>query len=277
MKIIQQLRTKGVTIALVATSVLLLPACDPSTLTLEQRQLVTGTTDVGTVTLTVDDPIEVTLETEAHEFKYHAAAVGGFKGTFTLSLSGLTPDIELMKDISHETFKSDTLLDGSFIVRALATRPDPVDLRLTVTSIGTAGSRVGQSVAIRLHLQGPSAPAARPVEVDCRRQPASGAAPLAVTFEARVSGCTGRCRFRWEFGDGATDEQRQVEHVFTRPGEYNAVGTLNDGAGRTATCVTDVVVTKPAPGPSPTPAPTPAPSPTSPSTGSLRPGTSDVR
>jgi PKD repeat protein len=277
MKINQQLRTKGVGVALVAASVLLLPACDPSTLTSEQRQLVTGTTDVGSITLTVDDPTEVTLETEVHEFKYHAAAVGGFTGTFTLSLSGLTPDVELVKDISHATFKSDTILDDSFVVRALATRPDPVDLRLTVTSIGTAGSRVEQFVAIRLHLQGASAPAARPVKVDCRRQPASGTAPLTVAFEARVSECTGRCKFRWEFGDGANDEQRQVEHVYTRPGEYSAVGTLNDGAGRTATCVTDVVVTKPAPGPSPTPAPTPIPSPTSPATGSLHPGTSDVR
>jgi PKD repeat protein len=277
MKIIQQLRTKGVGVALVAASVLLLPACDPSTLTSEQRQLVTGTTDVGSITLTVDDPTEVTLETEVHEFEYHATAVGGFTGTFTLSLSGLTPDVELVQDISHATFKSDTILDDSFIVRALATRPDPVDLRLTVTSIGTAGSRVEQSVAIRLHLQGrPSAPAARPLDLECRRQPGSGTAPLAVTFEARVSGCTGRCRFRWDFGDGASDEQRHLEHVYAKPGDYKAVGTLNDGDGRTAKCEGDVVVKKPDPVPSPTSAPTPTPSPTSP-TGSPHPGTSDVR
>src|SRR5262245_51285110 len=128
MRKIDRPRLKLAVVLATAASVAALPACDPSTLTPAQRQAVTGTTDTGSVTVTVD-PAETTLEDNGpHEISFAVTAAGGFVGSFTLSLSGLTPDFELVKDVSHSTFivSGDTQYPGSFSLRALGARAEPV-------------------------------------------------------------------------------------------------------------------------------------------------------
>jgi PKD repeat protein len=238
--------------ALALAGLVLLPSCDPATLTPEQREILTGTTDVGTITLTVTPTVATVMDTS--EFAYHVSSVG-FTGTITLALS-LPPDVELARDLTHNTAVTVTGnrdLDGTFVLRARADRADPVEVLLNMTSVGTAGSRVEHPPArIRLTLRRPG-----PLDLDCSRDPRTGAAPLTVRFEARVSGCAGSCPFYWEFGDGGRAEERRTEHTYVFPGVYPAAGVLTDASGaRIATCEREVVVQSPAPGPAPGPVPT---------------------
>jgi PKD repeat protein len=81
--------------------------------------------------------------------------------------------------------------------------------------------------AARLRLRGPggASEAVREIEVlppdraaaDFRPRPARGRAPLEVRFENLSRNAA---RFRWDFGDGRTSEDREPVHVFRDPGTY---------------------------------------------------------
>jgi PKD repeat protein len=75
-----------------------------------------------------------------------------------------------------------------------------------------------------------------PIKLTCYRQPSEGIAPLTVDFEAEVSGCIGPCRVRWEFGTGDRADGREASYTYTTPGEYEAVGILDDDLTRTVSC-----------------------------------------
>jgi PKD repeat protein len=255
MRTITLLARRAAALALAGATVLALPACDPSTLSDDQRRAVTGTTDVGQLTLTVDER-EATVNEAAQVFHYHLNDIG-LTGRVTLSLSGLTSDLELVQPLTPSEFDvsdpdgNGKITHGTFSVRALATRSAPVDLRLSMVSVGVGGSRVDHPpVTIRLHLDG------SPLAVQCSRDPGAGIAPLAVRFDARPSGCAEDCALRWDFGDGTGSDEPRVEHRYDRPGRYDAVVVLREG-GRTATCTRTVEVAKPDQEPSPS-----APSPT---------------
>jgi hypothetical protein len=233
-------RATGAAVGLLTA--VLLPGCDPSQLSDEQRRLVTGTTDFGEIILSVA-PSEVTL-TDTVEIRYEVRHTG-FKGQLAFALSGLTADVALVRDLDPKTasVEGSRTLPGSFAVRALRQRTEPLDIFLNLTSVGDAGSRVEHPPArIRLLLQ-PASPVA--LDLDCERTPKTGVAPLAVGFRANGSGCTGHCSFRWDFDDGSWSEERIVTHVYRRAGDYRAVATLRDDAGSAATCVREVRVTAP--------------------------------
>jgi hypothetical protein len=235
------------------------PGCDPANLEPAQRRLVTGTSEVATIEVAVA-PAEATLESDPQEFRY-AVTVRDASGPLRLSvsLSALPPEAELATDLTAPTatIAGRGGLDGAFAVRALARREEPVDLFVTVASTDTGGGRAEHPpVRVRLHLR-PPAP-----DLDCTRDPSAGSAPLTVAFSARASRCTGACTMHWEFGDGASADRRNAEHVYASAGSYEAVGTLTDGPMRVSTCRRKVVVTEPdEPSPPPLPAPTPSPSP----------------
>ncbi len=276
MKTIDRRRTAGAAwmSMVAATCIVLLPACDPATLSPEARRLVTGTSDVGEITLTVTPcpgnatsctTTEVTV-VEPFEVSYHVRAVG-FTGTLFLSLSGLTTDVELLDDLDHNTpveVAGNRDLDGTFTVRALRERADPIEVLLNLTSVGTAGSRVNHPPArIRLLLR----PGRERLDLDCSASPRNGGlVPVTVTFTADPSGCLGRCEVSWFFEDDRqTVGQRTVTHTFTRPAEredgtWHAEATLDDGPGRSTTCLRAILAL---PGSGPT-GPNPSPSPTSP-------------
>lgn len=58
--------------------------------------------------------------------------------------------------------------------------------------------------------------------------PASGDAPLTVTFSATATGGHDLFLFRWDFADGATDSGDVVAHTFAAPGIYDVALSVTD-------------------------------------------------
>ncbi len=72
--------------------------------------------------------------------------------------------------------------------------------------------------------------------------PASGTAPLTVTFDGSGSAVAGASAvsYQWTFGDGTTASGLTVQHTYQAAGPYTAVLTVTSGVG--ATSLTNVVV-----------------------------------
>jgi glucose/arabinose dehydrogenase len=70
----------------------------------------------------------------------------------------------------------------------------------------------------------------------------SGAVPLVVRFSARGSADPDgdALAYRWDFGDGESAEGREVDHVYTRAGNFVARLTVSDPAGRRAVALVPV-------------------------------------
>lgn len=89
----------------------------------------------------------------------------------------------------------------------------------------------------------------QPLTAKLAANPTSGHAPLSVTFSA--AGSTGPITaFTLDFGDGSlpysgTDITVNVSHTYKDPGTYNAVLTVQDAQGRTATDTVTITVTAP--------------------------------
>jgi len=60
------------------------------------------------------------------------------------------------------------------------------------------------------------------IEMEAVAEPAAGAAPLSVAFDADASpvGCADEPATAWTFGDGATSLERSPAHIYWTPGEY---------------------------------------------------------
>ncbi|WP_300028066.1 PKD domain-containing protein, partial [uncultured Maribacter sp.] len=48
--------------------------------------------------------------------------------------------------------------------------------------------------------------------------------------------------YEWDFGDGDTGSGVQLSHVYTSSGTYNAVLTVTDSSGQTATDTLEITV-----------------------------------
>ncbi len=89
----------------------------------------------------------------------------------------------------------------------------------------------------------------RPLEAKLTATPTSGPAPLSVTFSA--AGSTGPITaFTLDFDDGSspysgTDITVNISHTYTTAGTYEAVLTVQDAQGRTATDSVTITVTVP--------------------------------
>ena len=64
--------------------------------------------------------------------------------------------------------------------------------------------------------------AKQPLVVWVEGGPLSGKAPLTVQFEADMSGGHEPLTPTWTFGDGATSNEANPTHVYTKPGTYEA-------------------------------------------------------
>lgn len=267
MRVIRNARPKAVSaISLIVALTLPFPACDPALLTPEQRLLVTGTTDVGILSLTATPTEATVVDTETFDYTVRSVVVGntGFSGTISLALSGLPPELELAGDIVPNNFPvmGNAVITGQFNLRAVGGRVDPAEVLLTMTSVGEGGSRVVHPpVTIRVR------PSSR-LRVSCQRDPESGVAPIEVTFTAQPENCEGPCQFAWDFGDGlGVSNRRNTTWRYFDPGSYTATVTLTDSRAGAATCsksirVFDRATPPPPPPPPPSPTPTPSPSPT---------------
>ncbi len=77
--------------------------------------------------------------------------------------------------------------------------------------------------------------------------PASGAAPLNVSFTANVAGGKAPYTFAWSFGDGSAGTGQTTSHTYTAVGDYPVTVTVTDSASGTATGTTKVSVIVPPP------------------------------
>ena len=71
------------------------------------------------------------------------------------------------------------------------------------------------------------------IEENVTFKPRSGAAPLAVRFDASASTapCGTIVKWQWDFGDGTTGAGRRVTHTYSTPGTYQVSVKMADKAG----------------------------------------------
>jgi PKD repeat protein len=79
--------------------------------------------------------------------------------------------------------------------------------------------------------------------VSIAANPASGAAPLDVSFSAAASDLDGSIAgYAWDFGDGATAAGAGASHRYGAPGSYAATVTVTDDSGSSATATRSITV-----------------------------------
>ncbi len=81
--------------------------------------------------------------------------------------------------------------------------------------------------------------------------PASGNAPLSVTFTCNATDDVGIAEYRFDFGDGSPESSGtspSVDHTYTDPGTYTARCTVTDTSGQTAESTVSVEVFDPSGG-----------------------------
>lgn len=83
--------------------------------------------------------------------------------------------------------------------------------------------------------------------------PASGAAPLTVTFDGRASSDPdgGALTYRWAFGNGESASGAQVTHAYTSAGAFTATLTVQDPDGASASGSQSISVSAAPGGPAP--------------------------
>jgi PKD repeat protein len=109
--------------------------------------------------------------------------------------------------------------------------PDPMHVyapgtftaRLTVTDAD--GDQDVADVAISV---GDASQPAAEIAID----PTAGAAPLLVRFHCEAVGGNPPYAYRWTFGDGASADTPDAEHVYTFPGEFQPRCTVTDAFGQ---------------------------------------------
>ncbi len=76
--------------------------------------------------------------------------------------------------------------------------------------------------------------------------PTTGEAPVTVNFTASATDSDGTiASHKWQFGDGATSQAANPSHTYAEAGSYNAVLTVTDDDGATATATKTIVVSAP--------------------------------
>jgi PKD repeat protein len=124
----------------------------------------------------------------------------------------------------------------------------------TYTAKVTATDPTGSSATEEIVITVSEAPGNGAPTVEAAAVPASGSAPLAVTFTAQGTDPDGdSLTYRWDFGDNSADASgRRVKHTYTANGTYTATVTADDGNGGTATDTIEIVVGNPAGNQAPT-------------------------
>lgn len=112
-------------------------------------------------------------------------------------------------------------------------RAGTYSVRLSVTGPGGSGSSYPQQVMV--YGTTPSTLVAAFSAI-----PASGVAPLAVTFTDTSSGSPSA--WNWEFGDGGASTLASPVHTYMTPGQYTARLTVSSGSGPGSTAISPIMV-----------------------------------
>jgi PKD repeat protein len=108
-------------------------------------------------------------------------------------------------------------------------------LRLRNTGGGQITAKIRATAIFHLH---------RPPRAAVNAQPASGPAPLTVTFDAAATALDGStATYCWNFTDGVTALGVKASHTFAKPGIYAVELTVTDDQGRQGYAAAQVTVT----------------------------------
>jgi cytochrome c len=133
-------------------------------------------------------------------------------------------------------------LGGSFARNPAHTYTTKGTYTATVT-VTDAGGKTGTSEVV-ITVTDP--PGNRPPTVKAGAAPNSGNAPLSVLLTATGTDPDGDdLTYVWEYGDGGTGEGKKVTHVYTTGGTFDAVVTVTDEGGLTATATVPITVGNP--------------------------------
>ncbi|MEO8128061.1 MAG: glycoside hydrolase family 44 protein [Bryobacteraceae bacterium] len=114
---------------------------------------------------------------------------------------------------------------------------------------GTALSLTAPAQSITLLvLPAGGAPVNRPPVASFTAAPASGTAPVAVSFDASASSDPDGtiASYAWTFGDGGTGTGKTTVHTYSAAGSFTATLQVTDNAGASASTSKTIVVTAPA-------------------------------
>ncbi len=150
---------------------------------------------------------------------FSPAEIAAFTTNFERDLSVITPGVSL----------------GDY-ARTLATtmRSSIPDLDAFAREASAVGARNELDLGVNL-----------PPTAEFVATPASGVAPLAVSFDASASADPDGTisSYTWDFGDGNGSTGVTTSHTYVTPGTYSAALTVADDGGATVSASTTIVVT----------------------------------
>ncbi|MGH2899513.1 MAG: PA14 domain-containing protein, partial [Solirubrobacteraceae bacterium] len=182
---------------------------------------------------------QVAITSPANLSTFTTGSVWNLAAAASDAEDGIPPDLhwEIQRirngSLIPAVFVWDGRLPPPFTVPAPQLPTDRVSylVKLTVTD------KVGVTASAQVRLIPATPPANQPPVASFTRTPASGAAPLAVAFNASASSDPDGdyLLYAWAFGDGATATGAIASHTYASVASFNPVLTVTDAAGATAT------------------------------------------
>ncbi len=155
-------------------------------------------------------------------------SLGGGSTTTTTVPGGRTTTTRPPPSTSTTTLASPATTSTTLPPGATSTTTPPSPITTTTRQPTTTTTAAPPTTSTTIVLGGPN----RAPRVDFRADPASGTAPLTVTFTNHSSDLDGDAlASRWEFGDGTESTESDPSHTYTTAGQFTVVLVVTDARG----------------------------------------------
>jgi PKD repeat protein len=162
-----------------------------------------------------------------------AAYVAGFSGTPTTGSAPLTVQFTDLSSGAPTAWYwdfGDRATDTSQNPVHTYTAPGAYSVRLTVTGGGFSDSNVQIGyISVEVPTPVPTETTPTPVKAEFSGSPTTGTAPLTVKFTESSTGSP--TSWKWNFGDGDSSILKNPSHIYTVPGSYTVLLTVNGSGG----------------------------------------------